>query len=144
MTQHLDDRQILALANGEYVPDAARHAADCAHCSGQLRQLTSSLELFSETMQAMPAWRLRPIEINHGRPALKWAAALAATAAMAATFMVFESKEKARQAEEMARQDAVLMDQLFHGTARVTPASFERFNNLGSVGQLGTTEGNLQ
>ena len=97
--------------------------------------MTSSLELFSESL---PAWRPRPIEINHGRPALRWAAALAATAAMAATFMVLESREKARQAEELARQDAALMDQLFHGTARVTPVSFERFN------QLGTTEGNLQ
>jgi hypothetical protein len=69
------------------------------------------------------------------RPVLKWAAAIAA---MAATFMVFEYREKARKAEEMTRQDVVLMDQLFYGTARVTPVSFERFN------QLGTREGRLQ
>lgn len=134
---HLNDQQVLALVNGEYLPDAARHAAGCPQCSAEVGRLTGSLDLFRESLQAMPAWRPRPLETSP-RPVLRWAAAIAATAAMAATLMVIQHQEKARQAEEMARQDAALMDQLFYGTARVTPVSFERFN------QLATTEGKLQ
>jgi hypothetical protein len=136
MTQHLTPQQVLALANGEYLPEAARHTAACPHCAAELKHLTSSLEMFRESVEAMPAWRPRPL-VERPTPILRWATAFAATAALTGMFFVFQRQEQTRAEEEMARQDAALMDQLFHGTARVTPASFERFNHFAG------TEGNL-
>jgi hypothetical protein len=135
MTPHLNPQQILALANAEYLPDAARHTAACAQCAAEVKQLTGSLELFRESVQALPEWRPRAIQEPRWQ-VWRWAAAVTATAALAAMFVISQRQQQA-VAEEMALQDAALMDQLYHGTARITPASFERFNNLsGTEGDL--------
>ncbi len=134
---HLTDHQILGLANGEYLPDAARHAVSCPACAAQVQQLTGSLELFRESVNAFPAYRPRPVERRF--PLVKFAAAMAATAALAAMFFINHRQEQERLQAEEARQDALLMEQLYHGAARVTPASFDRFNNVATT----ATQGNL-
>ncbi len=131
---HLTNDQILGLANGEYLPEAARHTVSCPQCAGHVQQLSGSLELFRESVNAFPAYR--PPLAQRRFPLFQCAAAFAATAALAAMFFINHRHEQQRLQAEEARQDALLMEQLYHGSARVTPASFDRFNNVAT-----TTEG---
>jgi len=135
MNQHLSSEQIAKWVAGERTGADEQHARECSECRAKLAEFEGALSLFrgavhdwseqqssgmrsaawTDDEPVRPRWRFQP---------LRWAAAGVALLILAAIPFVHNAREKQRQAE-LAKADALLLEQVDAEISRAVPATME-------------------
>jgi hypothetical protein len=112
MTQHLSAERVTAWMMGEQTRGETEHLRECVDCRMEVERLRSSLELFrgsvrgwSEEQRAVTVPQVCSVGKSHG---WRWATAAAAIALVMGAIPVYQQQKRA----EMARQDAMLLEQV--------------------------------
>ena len=133
MNGHLSSEQISRWMIGERTDREEEHVRQCSECAAQLAGLGSALALFRDSvrdcgeMYGHPHVGL-PSRAQSVRPGFlvgrsRWASIAAALLLLAAIPIYTTSRD--RRAAEIARADAVLLEQVDAGISRAVPAPME-------------------
>jgi hypothetical protein len=139
MSQHLSARQISLWMVGERTPQQEQHVRECPECGAELARLEASLALFRGSVrhwsdrQVRVPGHLAPTRRSRGYPArprpLRWALVAAALLLLAAIPIYRNVQDRQRQAE-MARADALLLEQVDAEVSRAVPRPMEPLAKL--------------
>jgi hypothetical protein len=134
MSQHLSERQISLWMIGERTPQQEQHVRECPECGAELARLEASLALFRGSVrhwsdrQVRVPWPLAPTRGSRRYPArlrpLRWALVAAALLVLAVVPIYRNVQDRQRQAE-MARADALLLEQVDAEVSRAVPRPME-------------------
>jgi len=134
MSPHLSEREISLWMVGERTPQQEQHVRECSECSAELARLEASLALFRGSVrhwsdrQVRVPGHLAPTRGSRGYPArprpLRWALVAAALLALAAVPIYRNVQDRQRQAE-IARADALLLEQVDAEVSRAVPRPME-------------------
>jgi hypothetical protein len=134
MSGHLSSEQISRWMIGERTDREQEHARQCPECAAQVANLGSAIALFRDSARdcgemygypkfGLPA-RTQSVRAGFmGRPS-RWASVVAALLLLAAIPIYTNSRDR-RRAAEMARADALLLEQVDAGISRAVPAPME-------------------
>ena len=130
MNRHLSSRQFSQWMIGEHTPREEHHVRECPECGAELARLESSLSIFRDSVRQWSDRRSRVPDpgawkAERGQPKL-WAlvAAMLLMLAVVPIYRDADSKDKQRKAE-LARADAVLLEQVDAQVSRAVPAPME-------------------
>ena len=134
MSQHLSARQISLWMIGERTPQQEQHVRECPECGAELGRLEASLALFRGSVRHWSDGQVRvprplaPIRRSRGYPArplpVRWALVAATLLVLAAVPIYRNAQDRQRQAE-MARADALLLEQVDAEVSRAVPRPME-------------------
>jgi hypothetical protein len=134
MSQHLSARQISLWMIGERAPQQEQHVRECPECGAELARLEASLALFRGSVRHWSDGQVRvprplaPTRGSRGYPArplpVRWALVAAALLVLAAVPIYRNAQDRQRQAE-MARADALLLEQVDAEVSRAVPRPME-------------------
>ena len=134
MNQHLSARQISLWMIGERTPQQEQHVRECPECGAELARLEASLALFRGSVRHWSDGQVRvprplaPTRGSRGYPArplpVRWALVAAALLVLAAVPIYRNAQDRQRQAE-MARADALLLEQVDAEVSRAVPRPME-------------------
>jgi hypothetical protein len=133
MSQHLSSQQISRWMIGERTPQEEQHARECPECGAELARLEAALALFRGSVRHWSDGQSRAVPPGAGRIALarrsrtqpiRWASVAAALLVLAAVPVYRNVQEKQRQAE-IARADALLLEQVDAEVSRAVPRPME-------------------
>jgi hypothetical protein len=134
MSQHLSAQQISQWMIGERTPLEEQHVRECPACGAELARLEGSLELFRGSVRHWSDLQVRvprpltPTRGSRGYPArplpVRWALIAAALLVLAAVPIYRNAQERQRQAE-IARTDALLLEQVDAEVSRAVPRPME-------------------
>jgi hypothetical protein len=139
MSQHLSSREISRWMIGERTPQQERHARECSECGAELARMEAALGLFRGSVRHWSDRQVRvprllaPTRGSRGYPArplpVRWALAAAALLVLAAVPIYRNAQERQRQAE-IARADALLLEQVDAEVSRAVPRPMEPLAKL--------------
>jgi hypothetical protein len=150
MSRHLSARQISQWMIGERTPQQQRHVRQCSQCGAELARLEASLALFRGSVRHWSGRQSRaePPAISSIYPArrgpgirpMRWALVAAALLVLAAVPIYRNARNTQRQAE-IARADALLLEQVDAEVSRAVPRPMEPLVKLVSWDFSSTDEG---
>ncbi len=133
MNEHLSSDQISGWMAGEHTSQQERHVSECPECSAELARLEAALSLFRSSVRLLgdqqsssklqAAWTRDRSRPGFPHP-LRWVLTVA-TLLIVAAIPVFQlAKDKQRKAE-LAKADAILMEQVDAEVSRAIPEPME-------------------
>jgi hypothetical protein len=150
MSQHLSARQISQWTIGERTPQQEQHVRECPECAAELARLEAALGLFRGSVRHWSGRQSRAeppaiASILPARPSsriqpMRWALVAAALLVLAAVPIYRNVQDRQRQAE-IARADALLLEQVDAEVSRVVPRPMEPLAKLVSWDFSSTDEG---
>jgi len=124
---------------GERDADEERHVCECSVCCAEVARLEGALKRFGGSVrewsaaqpgaQAPGAWRADRAARHWRARRLQWSLAAAALVVLAA-IPVWKNARDRRIAEEAARADAILMEQVDAQVSRTVPVTLEPLVSL--------------
>jgi hypothetical protein len=139
MSKHLSSEQISDWMAGErssvVAEQAAQHVHDCGECAAEIERLTESLAMFRVAVRETAGTfteRQRVFGIPKRRVAVLWATAAAALVTLA-IIPVYQGQQNRHKAE-IARQDAVLMEQVNAGLSENVASPLKPLEKMVSWG----------
>lgn len=128
MSGHLSSEQVSHWMIGERTGREEEHARQCPECAARLANIESAIALFRDSVRDCGEMYGSP-EVSLASKAQsvqpsRWAAIAAALLLLAAIPFYTTSRDR-RRAAEMARADAVLLEQVDAGISRAVPAPME-------------------
>jgi hypothetical protein len=149
MSQHLSSLEVSQWMIGERTPQQEQHVRQCSQCSAELARLEASLALFrgsvrhwSDRQSRVPR-PLAPTRRSRWYPArphpMRWALVAAALLVLAAAPIYRNAQDRQRQAE-IARADALLLEQVDAEVSRAVPRPMEPLVKLVSWDFTSTDE----
>jgi len=134
MSQHLSSRQISQWMIGERTPQQEQHVRECSRCGAELARLEASLALFRGSVRHWSGLQnhIEPPAISSISPTrrgfsirpMRWALVAAALLLLAAVPIYRNAQDRRRQAE-IARADALLLEQVDVEVSRAVPRPME-------------------
>ena len=134
MSQHLSSRQISQWMIGERSPQQEQHVRQCSECGAELARMEAALALFRGSVRHWSSRQVRiprplaPTRRSRGYPArplpMRWALAAVALLVLAAVPVYRNVQDRQRQAE-LARADALLLEQVDAEVSRAVPRPME-------------------
>jgi hypothetical protein len=151
MSRHLSPRQISQWMIGERTPQQEQHVGQCSECGAELARMEAALALFRGSVRHWSDRQVRfprplaPTRRSSGYPArplpVRWALVAAALLVLAAVPIYRNARERQRQAE-IARADALLLEQVDAEVSRAVPRPMEPLAKLVSWDFSSTDERN--
>ena len=149
MSQHLSSQEISQWMIGERTPQQEQHVRQCSQCGAELARMEAALALFRGSVRHWSDGQSRavPPAIGSISPArrgsriqpMRWALVTAALLVLAAVPIYRNAQETQRQAE-IARADALLLEQVDAEVSRAVPRPMEPLVKLVSW-DLSPTDG---
>jgi hypothetical protein len=149
MSQHLSSGEISQWMIGERTPQQEQHVGQCSECGAELARMEAALELFRGSVRHWSGRQRRaePPAIGSISPGrwgssiqpMRWALAAAALLVLAAVPVYRSVQDRQRQAE-IARADALLLEQVDAEVSRAVPRPMEPLAKLVSW-DFSSTEG---
>jgi hypothetical protein len=134
MSQHLSSQQISQWMIGERTPQEEQHARECPECGAELARLEAALALFRGSVRHWSDGQSGAEPPGVGRIALarrrsrtqpiRWALVAAVLLVLAAVPVYRDVQDRQRQAE-VARADALLLEQVDAEVSRAVPRPME-------------------
>jgi hypothetical protein len=134
MSPHLSSRQISRWMTGERTPQQELHVRECPECGAELARMEASLALFRGSVRHWSDGQRRaePPAIGSlltarrgfGMRPMRWALVAAALLVLAAVPVYRNAQDRQRRAE-MARADALLLEQVDAEVSRAVPRPME-------------------
>jgi hypothetical protein len=127
MSQHLSSQQISQWMIGERTPQQEQHVGECSQCGAEVARMEAALGLFRGSVRHWSDLQVRvPRPLAPGpRPhPVRWALAAAALLVLAAVPVYRSAQDRQRQAE-IARADALLLEQVDAEVSRAVPRPME-------------------
>jgi hypothetical protein len=134
MSQHLSSQEISRWMIGERTPQQEQHVRQCSQCGAELDRLEAALALFRGSVRQWSDGQVRfprplaPTRRSRGYPArplpIRWALVAAALLVLAAVPIYRNAQDRQRQAE-IARADALLLEQVDAEVSRLVPRPME-------------------
>ena len=134
MSQHLSSREVSQWIIGERTPQQEQHVRQCSECGAELARLEAALALFRGSVrhwsgrqsQAEPPAIASILPTGRGSSVWPMRGALVAAAllVLAAVPIYRNARDRQRQAE-IARADALLMEQVDAEVSRAVPRPME-------------------
>ena len=134
MSQHLSSREVSQWIIGERTPQQEQHVRQCPECGAELARMEAALALFRGSVRH---WRGRqsraeppaigsisPVRRGSRIQPVRWALVAAALLVLAAVPIYRNAQETQRQAE-IARADALLLEQVDAEVSRAVPRPME-------------------
>jgi hypothetical protein len=139
MSQHLSARQISQWMIGERTPQQERHVRECLECGAELARMEAALGLFRGSVRHWSGRQSRaeapaiasifPARRGSRVRPMRWALVAAALLVLAAVPIYRNAQERQRQAE-IARADALLLEQVDAEVSRTVPRPMEPLAKL--------------
>ena len=151
MNQHLSSEQIDKWVAGDRTAAAEQHARECTECRAKLAEFEGALALFrgavhdwSEQQGARSAaWGDEPVRPRWHFQPMRWALAGVALLILATIPFAYNAREKQRQAE-LAKADALLLEQVDAEISRPVPATMEPLVRLVAWDPSASSSGDRQ
>ena len=134
MSRHLSSGEISQWMIGERTPQLEQHVRQCSECGAEVARLEASLALFRGSVRHWSGRQSRaePPAIGSISPArqgsriqpIRWVLAAAALLVLAAVPIYRSAQDRQRQAE-IARADALLLEQVDAEVSRAVPRPME-------------------
>src|ERR1039458_3569997 len=134
MSQHLSSQEISQWMIGERTPQQEQHVCQCSQCGAELARMEAALALFRGSVRHWSDRQVRvprplaPTRRSRGSPArnlpVRWALVAAALLVLAAVPIYRNAQDRQRQAE-IARADALLLEQVDAEVSRAIPRPME-------------------
>jgi hypothetical protein len=134
MSQHLSSREVSQWMAGERTPQREQHVRQCPECGAELARMEAALALFRGSVRHWSEGQIRaePPAIGNILPArrgswahpLRWALVAATLLVLAAVPVYRNVQDRQRQAE-IARADALLLEQVDAEVSRAVPRPME-------------------
>ncbi len=132
MSRHLSSQEISQWMIRERTPQQEQHVRECSECEAELARLEASLALFRGSVRHWSGLQVRvPRSLAPGplpHP-MRWALVAAALLVLAAVPIYRNAQERQRQAE-IARADALLLEQVDAEVSRAVPRPMEPLAKL--------------
>jgi hypothetical protein len=139
MSQHLSSREVSQWIVGDRTPQQQRHVGQCAECGAELARMEAALSLFRGSVRHWSDGQVRfprplaPTRGSRGYPArplpVRWALAAAALLVLAVVPIYRNAQDRQRQAD-LARADALLLEQVDAEVSRAVPRPMEPLAKL--------------
>jgi hypothetical protein len=133
MSRHLSSQEISRWIVGERTPQQEQHVRQCTECGAELARMEAALVLFRGSVRH---WSDRQVRVPRRLAApgprplpLRWALAAAALLVLAAVPIYRNAQDRQHQAE-MARADALLLEQVDAEVSRAVPRPMEPLAKL--------------
>ena len=133
MKQHLTSEQISRWIVGERTAQMEEHAAECPECSAEIARMEAALSMYRSSvrqwserqtgLERANAWKPEGRGFRMPQP-MRWALIAAALLILVAIPLYRGAQEKQRRAE-MAKADALLLEQVDAGISRAVPQPME-------------------
>ncbi len=134
MSQHLSSQEVSQWMIGERTPQQEQHVRQCSECGAELARLEAALALFRGSVRHLSGRQSQaePPDISNILPArrgpriqpMRWALVAAALLVLAAVPVYRNTQDRQRQAE-IARADALLLEQVDTEVSRTVPRPME-------------------
>jgi hypothetical protein len=134
MSRHLSSQEISQWMIGERTPQQEQHVRQCSECGVELARLEAALTLFRGSVRHFSSRQshAEPPAIASILPArrgsrmqpMRWALVAAALLVLAAVPIYRNAQDRQRQAE-IARADALLLEQVDAEVSRAVPRPME-------------------
>ena len=134
MSQHLSAQQISQWMIGERTPQQEQHVRQCSQCGAELARLEAALALFRGSVRRWSGRQSRaeppviasifPAQRGSRIQPMRWALVAAALLVLAAIPVYRNAQDRQRQAE-IARADALLLEQVDAEVSRAVPRPME-------------------
>ena len=149
MSRHLSSREVSQWIIGERTPQQEQHVCQCPECGAELARMEAALGLFRGSVRHWSEGQSRAeapaigsiLAARRGsriRP-MRWALVAATLLVLAAVPIYRNVQERQRQAE-IARADALLLEQVDAEVSRAVPRPMEPLVKLVSW-DFGSTDG---
>jgi hypothetical protein len=138
MSQHLSSQEISRWMMGERTPQQEQHVRQCPQCGAELARMEAALALFRGSVRQWSGRQSRaePPGIGSILPArgsstqpMRWALVAAMLFVLAAVPIYRNAQDRQRQAE-IARADALLLEQVDAEVSRAVPRPMEPLAKL--------------
>ena len=139
MSQHLSSRQVSQWMIGERTPQQEQHVRQCPECGAELARMEAALGLFRGSVRHWSDRQVRvfrpltPTRGSRGYPArplpVRWALA-AATLLLLAAVPIYRNVQVRQRQAEIARADALLLEQVDAEVSRAVPRPMEPLAKL--------------
>ena len=148
MSQHLSSQEISQWMIGERTPQQEQHVRQCSQCGAELARMETALALFRGSVRHWSDRQSRadPPAIASMSPArgsrphpVRWALVAAALLVLAAVPIYRNAQDRQRQAE-IARAEALLLEQVDAEVSRAVPRPMEPLVKLVSWDFTSTDE----
>ena len=134
MSRHLSSREVSQWMIGERTPQQEQHVRQCPECGAEVARMEAALALFRGSVrhwsdrQVRVPQPLAPTRGSRAYPALplplRWAL-LAATLLVLAALPVYRNVQDRQRQAEIARADALLLEQVDAEVSRAVPRPME-------------------
>jgi hypothetical protein len=134
MSQHLSSQEVSQWIVGERTPQQEQHVGQCSECGAELARMEAALAMFRGSVRHWSEGQVRvprslaPTRGSRGYPArplpLRWALVAAALLVLAAVPIYRNAQDRQRQAD-LARADALLLEQVDAEVSRAVPRPME-------------------
>jgi anti-sigma factor RsiW len=149
MSQHLSSREVSQWMIGERTPQQEQHVRQCPECGAELARMEAALGLFRGSVRHWSDRQVRvfrpltPTRGSRGYPArplpVRWALA-AATLLLLAAVPIYRNVQVRQRQAEIARADALLLEQVDAEVSRAVPRPMEPLVKLVSWDFTSTDE----
>jgi hypothetical protein len=139
MSQHLSSREVSQWMIGERTPQQEQHVRQCPECGAELARMEAALGLFRGSVRHWSDRQVRvfrpltPTRGSRGYPArplpVRWALA-AATLLLLAAVPIYRNVQVRQRQAEIARADALLLEQVDAEVSRAVPRPMEPLAKL--------------
>ena len=139
MRQHLSSQQISQWMIGERTPQQEQHVRECSECGAELARMEAALALFRGSVRHWSGRQVRvprplaPTRRSCGYPArphpMRWVLVAAALLVLAGVPIYRNAQDRQRQAE-IAKADALLLEQVDAEVSRAVPRPMEPLAKL--------------
>jgi hypothetical protein len=134
MSQHLSSQEVSQWMIGERTPQQEQHVRQCSECGAELARMEAALGLFRGSVRHWSSGQSRaePPAIGSISPArrgpsiqpMRWALAAVTLLVLAAVPIYRNAQDRQRQAE-IAKADALLLEQVDAEVSRAVPRPME-------------------
>ena len=139
MSQHLSSPEVSQWMIGERTPQQEQHVRQCPECGAELARMEAALGLFRGSVRHWSDRQVRvprpltPTRGSRGYPArplpVRWALA-AATLLLLAAVPIYRNVQVRQRQAEIARADALLLEQVDAEVSRAVPRPMEPLAKL--------------
>jgi hypothetical protein len=127
MSQHLSSGEISQWMIGERTPQQEQHVRQCSECGAEVARMEAALGLFRDSVRHWSDGQVRvprPLTPEPRPQPIRWVLVAAALLVLAAVPIYRNAQDRQRQAE-IARADALLLEQVDAEVSRAIPRPME-------------------